>query len=198
MSAVPVVSRIAPEEYLRRERLAETKSEYHDGEIVAMSGASRFHNRIARNLTVLLGNQLHDRPCQIYGGDMRADVRSGTYYLYPDIIVTCGKEEYQEDQFDTLLNPIVVIEILSESTEKYDRGRKFLAYQSIPSLREYVLITQFPRRFEIYRRIEDGSWLYQSWAFSPPPLVLESIDCTLAADEVDFKVEDMDEEGMTR
>ncbi len=192
MSAIPHLTGVSPEEYLRRERLAEFKSEYHDGEIVAMSGASRFHNRIVRNLTILLGNQLRDRPCQNYVGDMRVSVRGGKSYFYPDIAVTCGQEEFADDQFDTLLNPIVVIEILSPSTEACDRGSKFLAYQTIPSLREYVLITPSPRRFEVYRRQGGGGWLYESWAFSPSPLVLQSIDCTLAPHEVYFKVEDED------
>lgn len=188
-TAIPVRA-TSPEDYLRAERLAQSKSEYHGGAIVAMSGASRFHNRIARNLTTLLGNQLRDRPCQNYASDMRVSVRGGANYFYPDIIVTCGKEEFEDDQFDTLVNPVVVIEILSPSTEPYDRGSKFLAYQTIPSLREYVLITPSPRRFEVYRRQEGGAWLYEAWAFSPPPLVLQSIGCTLAPDEVYFKVED--------
>ncbi len=120
---------------------------------------------------------------------MRVSVRRGKSYFYPDIVVTCGNEEFEDNQFDTLVNPVVVIEVLFSSTEAYDRGRKFLDYQLIPSLQEYVLITQAPRRFEIYRR-QEGAWLYQTWAFSPPPLVLQSIGCTLAPDEVNFKVED--------
>lgn len=183
-------TRISREDYLRMERLAQFKSEYHAGYIVALSGASRFHVRIAANLMFALSSQLRGGPCRNYSNDMRVSVRGGQSYFYPDIIVTCGKEEYEDDKFDTLLNPIVVIEILSDSTEAHDRGFKFLAYQSIPSLQEYVLITQSPRRFEIFRRQEGGAWLYQSWAFSPPPLVLQSIGCTLSADDVYFKVED--------
>jgi Uma2 family endonuclease len=121
---------------------------------------------------------------------MRVSVRGGQFYLYPDVVVTCGQERFEDGVFDTLLNPVVIIEVLSSSTEAYDRGEKFLAYQSIPSLREYVLITQSPRRFEIYRNQDDGSWRYESWAFSLPPLVLQSIDCTLKPDQVYFKVED--------
>ncbi len=189
MSVAPV-PRISSADYLRRERLAQFKSEYHRGQVVAMSGASRYHNRIARNLTILLGNQLREKPCQNYASDMRVSVRGGKSYLYPDVVVTCGPEQFEDDRFDTLVNPIVVIEILSASTESFDRGSKFLDYQAIPSLREYVLITPSPRRFEIFRRQADGAWLYQPWAFSPPPLVLQSVDCTLSADDVYFKVED--------
>jgi Uma2 family endonuclease len=182
----PLISR---EDYLRLERLASFRHEYHRGQIVAMSGASRVHNRIVTNLASSLDIQLRDRPCNNYSNDMRVSVRGGESYLYPDIVVTCGQESFEDDQFDTLVNPVVVIEVLSPSTEANDRGFKFLAYQTILSLREYVLITPSPRRFEIYRRQPDGSWLYQSWAFSPPPLVLQSIDCTLTPDEVYFKVE---------
>lgn len=154
-----------------------------------MSGASRIHNRIVSNLARSLGNQLSDRPCNHYSNDLRVSVRGGESYLYPDVVVTCGQEQFEDGQLDTLVNPIMVIEVLSPTTEGYDRGVKFLAYQSIPSLVEYVLITQSPRRFEIYRRQPDGAWLYQSWAFSPPPLVLQSIGCSLTPDEVYFKVD---------
>ena len=188
MSAQPV-PRISSAEYLRAERLARSKSEYHDGTVVAMSGASRVHNQIVRNLTGMLYNQLAGGRCNNYASDMRVSVRKGRFYLYPDVVVTCGEEEFEDGRFDTLVNPVVVFEILSRSTERYDRGAKFLAYQSIASLREYVLVTQSPRRFEVFRRGNDGAWSYQCWAFSPPPLVLESIGCTLNADDVYHKTE---------
>jgi Uma2 family endonuclease len=189
MPAAPI-PRVAREEYLRQERLAPFRSEYYAGHIFAMSGASRPHNRIVTNLSTSLDVQLRDRPCNVYSNDMRVSVRGGQFYLYPDVVVTCGQERFEDGVFDTLLNPVVIIEVLSSSTEAYDRGEKFHAYRSIPSLREYVLITQSPRRFEIYRKQDDGSWRYESWAFSMPPLVLQSIDCTLAPDQVYFKVED--------
>ena len=195
MSALPL-QKITPEEYLRRERLAPFKSEYFGGRIVAMSGARRPHNRIKENLSIAIGNQLRGRRCNSYSSDMRVSIRDGKAYLYPDLIVTCGKEEFEDKQFDSLVNPIVVIEVLSQTTESYDRGRKFLEYMTIPSLREYVLITPSPRRFEIFRRQDDGSWRYQSWAFSPPPLVLQSIGCTLTPEDVYDKVDpDEDDNG---
>ena len=188
MSSLPDL-RVSRDEYLRRERAAEFRSEYHGGLVVAMSGAARKHNRIVTNLATSLDNQLKKRTCNVYINDLRVSVRGGDSYFYPDVVVTCGKEEFEDDKHDTLVNPVVVIEVLSSSTEAYDRGGKFFDYQTIPSLQEYVLITQSPRRFEVYRRQADGSWLYQSWPFSPPPLVLQSIDCTLSADEVYRKVE---------
>ena len=179
----------ASQDYLRRERLAKFRSEYHRGVIVAMAGASRNHSRIKENLSINLGNQLADRLCNSYSSDLRVSAGGGKSYFYPDIVVTCGKELFEDDQLDTLVNPVVIIEVLSASTESYDRGRKFTDYQEILSLQEYVLITQSPRRFEIYRRQNDGSWKYQSWAFAPPPLKLESIDCTLDPEDVYFRVE---------
>jgi Uma2 family endonuclease len=188
MSALPATV-ISPAEYLRRERLAETRSEYHRGQIVAMSGATRFHIRIITNLISTLDQQLRDRPCNVYSNDLRVSIRGGEHYVYPDVIVTCGEEKFEDDQFDCLMSPIVVIEILSPSTEAYDRGEKFQAYQLIPSLREYVLVSQSKRRLEVFRKQADGSWLYQSSPFSPPPLHLESIDCTLSPDDVYRKIE---------
>lgn len=192
MTALPVTG-VSPAEYLRRERLAELRSEYHGGEIVAMSGTTRTHSRIVTNLVRSLDNQLLERPCNTYSNDMRVSVRGGERYYYPDIVVTCGQEVFEDGEQDTLVNPVVIMEVLSPSTERFDRGKKFHDYQTIPSLREYVLVSQSPRRLEVYRKQADGTWLYQSSPFSPPPLVLQSIDCTLSPDEVYHKVEEEDE-----
>src|SRR4051812_5144260 len=129
MSAL-TTPRITPQEYLRRERLAEFRSEYRGGRVVAMAGASRIHNRIVTNLTSTLNTQLRDRPCNNYANDLRVSVRGGEHYLYPDVVVTCGREAFEDDQFDSLVNPIVIIEVLSCSTEADDRGEKFLDYQT--------------------------------------------------------------------
>src|SRR4051812_42115480 len=133
MTALPVAT-ISPAEYLRRERLAEFRSEYHRGQIVAMSGVSRYHNRIVGNLVRCLGNQLLDRPCYVYSNELRVSIQGGQHYVYPDIAITCGEETFEDDQFDCLANPLVIIEVLSPSTEAYDRGEKFLSYQGLPSL----------------------------------------------------------------
>ena len=121
---------------------------------------------------------------------MRVAVQGGERYLYPDVVVTCGRELFEDAENDILLNPLVIIEVLSPSTEVYDRGEKFLAYQTIPSLREYALVSQSPRRWEIYRRQPDDTWVYQSLPPSPPPLILQSIDCTLTLDDVYSKIEE--------
>jgi Uma2 family endonuclease len=189
MTALPVTA-VSRAEYLRRERLAEFRSEYHGGQVVAMAGASRKHSRIVTNLVRSLDNQLLVRPCNTYSSELRVSVRGGEHYVYPDVVVTCGQEEFEDEKFDTLVNPLAIIEVLSPSTEAFDRGDKFLDYQSIPSLREYVLVSQSPRRLEVFRKQPDGTWLYQSSPFSPPPLVLQSIDCALTPDEVYHKVEE--------
>ena len=188
MSALPTTA-IPRAEYLRRERLAEFRSEYHRGEIVAMSGATRIHSRIVTNLTTSLDNQLRDRPCNVYANELRVGIQGGEHYVYPDVVVTCGEERFEDDQFDCLVNPLVVIEVLSPSTEAYDRGEKFLSYQGIPEFREYVLVSQSSRRVEVFRKQADGSWLYQSSSFTPTPLRLESIDCVMIPEEIYRKVE---------
>ena len=113
------------EEYLAMEREAETKSEYHAGRIYALAGASESHVLIASNLVVSLGGQLRDKPCRVYASDMRVKVTSFGMYTYPDVVVVCGQARFEDTRRDTLLNPTVIVEILSPSTEGYDRGRKF-------------------------------------------------------------------------
>lgn len=193
MSALPV-SRITPDEYLRRERAAESRSEYCRGLIVAMAGASPAHNRIVVNLATILNLHLRGGPCRVYTSDQRISVGRGQGFYYPDVVVACGKPSFSDDQRDTLTNPVVIIEVLPRSTEGYDRGEKFRDYMKIASLQEYVLITQAPRRFEVFRRQNDERWLYESEEFTPSPISLRSINCSLDADEVyseiDFPPED--------
>src|ERR1051325_5141739 len=122
---------LTPEEYLAIERKSEVKHEYFAGEMFAMVGASKWHNLIAANVIRVLGNQLLDRPCNVYPSDMRVKARATGMYTYPDVVVACAEEQFDDAERDTLLNPVVIIEVLSESTEAYDRGRKFEHYQSI-------------------------------------------------------------------
>src|SRR5690349_746408 len=117
-----------------------------------MAGTRRNHSPIVINLLSSLGLQLPGRPRNNYSEEGRVSVRGGDRYLYPDIVVTCGEEQFEDNYIDTLVNPVVIIEVLSPSMEAYDRGAKFLYYQSIESLREYVLVSQTVRRFEVFRR----------------------------------------------
>lgn len=143
------------------ERRAETKSEYFAGEVFALAGTtrphSRPHNRIKTNLVYSLDTQLRDRPYNVYPSDLRVRVRTGLY-TYPDVVVTCGEEAFADDENDILLNPVVIIEVLSKSTEAYDRGKKFEHYQRLESLVEYLMVAQQPYRVEQYIRQADGSW----------------------------------------
>ncbi len=188
MSTQPQRSFLSPEEYLKIERTAEFKSEYLNGEMFAMAGASQPHNRIVSNIISALNPQLLQRDCNIYPSDMRVKIEKINKYTYPDVVVTCGKEILEDNHVDTLLNPILIIEILSASTEAYDRGEKFQHYQFIPSLVEYILITQNKIRVEQYVRQSDRTWLYCEYQSLDDIIKLESIDCELALKEVYAKV----------
>lgn len=124
-----------PEEYLAQERKAEFKSEYIAGQIVAMSGASREHNLMTANLARVLGSQLLDRPCEVYVSDMRVKVTARGMYTYPDTVVVCDDARFEDEQVDTLLNPTLIVEVLSPSTEAYDRGAKFDSTANCPPCR---------------------------------------------------------------
>lgn len=179
---------IAPDVYLALERVAPHKSEYHDGEIVAMAGASRRHNLIVASLVRVLGNALLDRDCNVYPSDLRVRTSEGALYTYPDVTVTCGEERFEDEHADTLLTPLLLIEVLSESTEGYDRGKKFEHYQRIPSLMEYVLVAQDRRRAEQFVRQDDGRWIYKEVHRREDRISFPSIGCEVTLEEVYAKV----------
>ncbi len=179
---------ISPQDYLAREREAETKNEYIDGEIYAMTGASEPHNTISINLILTLGPQVRSRTCDIYASDMRVRVPRRAY-LYPDVVVICGEAQFEDDGVDTLLNPTLVVEVLSPSTEDYDFGKKFALYRSIPSLQEYVLVAQDRCHVVHYARQSDNTWLLSETRSLDDTLSLPSIDCRLAVRDVYRRVE---------
>ncbi len=146
-------------EYLAFERDSECRHEYLGGEIFAMSGASREHNLINTNLVVALHPQCRKRGCEVYANDMRVRIPETGLYTYPDIVVTCGDPHFEDDQHDTLVNPSLIIEVLSPSTEDYDRGRKFAHYRSLASLQAYGLIAQSRAHVEIFTRQPLNRWL---------------------------------------
>src|SRR5436853_6974426 len=149
---------VSPDEYLRLECQAEYKSEYLNGEIFAMSGASRQHNLITVNIGAELNRQLRGKPCEAYMSDMRVKVRSNTFYTYPDVAVVCGEPQFEDKEVDTLLNPTLLVEVLSQSTERYDRISKTSYYRTIDSLQEHLLVAQHEVRVEQYLRQPDGQW----------------------------------------
>jgi Uma2 family endonuclease len=172
------------EEYLLLEREAETKSEYFRGEIFAMAGASFRHNAIVANLIQTIGFKLKGKPCRVYPSDLRVKVNRNGLYTYPDVIVVCGKPELEDDKNDTLLNPKVIFEVLSETTEKYDRGKKFQLYRELDSLEEYILVSQEFQRVEKYSRDVSGFWKLQDCTPSYPLLAINPIECELSLSEI--------------
>jgi Uma2 family endonuclease len=179
---------LSPEEYLARERQAEIKSEYYDGEIFAMSGGSEAHSLIAVSVSTALFVQLTDRPCKVYNSDMKVRAAEAQPYAYPDVSVVCGEAEFADAERDVLLNPMVIIEVLSPGTEAWDRGGKFQRYQQMASLQEYVLIAQDQPRVERYERQGDEQWLLTVATGLNGMLSLRSIGCELALAEVYRKV----------
>ena len=179
---------ITPEEYLALDRQAEVKSEYYAGQIIAFAGASKRHNLIVANVLAGIHRQLVDRPCNVYPSDMRVRISKTGMYAYPDIVVTCGEEQFADENSDILLNPIVLIEVLSESTANYDRGDKFDQYRRIESLREYILVSQEAYRADQYVRQNDTQWLLTEFHRAEDVIRLSSINCELALKELYAKL----------
>jgi Uma2 family endonuclease len=179
---------LTPEEYLAIERQAEYKHEYIDGEMIAMPGASREHNVIVANLIIELGPQLKERPCEVYPSDMRVKIPATGSYVYPDVIVVCGEPRLEDEHLDVLLNPTVVIEVLSDSTESHDRGKKFEYYRTLESVVEYVLVAQDAYRVEKFVRQSASHWLFSETHGLEAVIPLDSIQCHLALKEIYRKV----------
>jgi Uma2 family endonuclease len=181
--------RYTPEEYLAIERNSEGKNEYFGGEIFAMGGATERHNLITTNILAGLHTQFRGRSCKVYSSDMRVKVNSTGLYTYPDIVALCGQARFDDEQKDTLLNPTVIIEVLSKSTEAYDRGRKFEHYRKIDSLTEYLMVSQEKHHVDRYVRQPDNRWLLSEASNLGDAIQLPSIDCVLALSEIYDKVE---------
>ncbi len=175
------------EEYLAFERSSEEKHEYYAGEIFAMSGASRRHNLIVINTGTTLNSQLAERPCEVYPSDMRVRVNK-IKYTYPDVTVVCGEPHFADNEFDNLLNPTIIFEVLSDSTEDYDRGTKFKHYMGINSLQEYVLIAQDEVRIDHYTRKSEGDWYLSISKTLESVVQLPSIGCTLLLADIYRKI----------
>ncbi len=175
-------------EYLKMERASEIRHEFIQGEIYAMIGASRKHNLIDANILAALHGQLKKRPCEIYANDMRVKISAGGDYVYPDIVAVCGEPRLEDKELDTLLNPTLVVEILSKTTEAYDRGGKFAVYRTLESLREYLLIAQDKVYMEHYVRQDDNRWLLSETADLQDRLELPAIKCQLEMADIYAKV----------
>ena len=176
-------------EYLEFERNSEVKHELIDGEIFEMAGATKSHNLIAGNVFRELSLQLLERECNVYTNDMRVKITATEKYTYPDVVAVCGEEIYEDQTEDTLINPQLIIEVLSKSTEGYDRGAKFEYYQTIESFREYVLITQEPFRVEQYVRKNKNEWTYFEFRQAEDIVKLISIDCEISLQDIYHKIQ---------
>jgi Uma2 family endonuclease len=183
MSSIAARTYLTPEEYIVAERKASLKSEYLSGEIVAMSGASDTHNLITMNTSMGLYNQLIEQGCRVYASDMRVGISTGVSYFYPDIAVTCDKPRFEDDVFDTLINPQVIIEVLSDSTANYDRGEKFRRYRQLESLQEYLLISQDQVHVEHYLR-QGKQWVLSEFSALENMLPLTSIGAKLSLNQI--------------
>jgi Uma2 family endonuclease len=175
---------LTEEEYLRLERAAQTKSEYIDGQMYSMSGASFVHGLITGNLTAELGQRLRDKLCVVIPNDLRVRITRRRFYTYPDVVVVCGVPSFTDDEQDTLLNPTVLIEVLSPSTEKRDRDFKLRHYRKIESLHEYVLVSQSEPLVQSYRRQPSGDWLLSEWEGLDGCCKIESIGAEVPLNEI--------------
>lgn len=190
MASVPIKERITPEQYLAMEVQSDLKHEYCRGEVYLMTGASRAHNVITANVVAILNRHLAGKPCEVYGPDMRVKVQASGLYTYPDISIACPPFEFEGLQgAETLLNPIAVVEVLSPSTEAYDRGRKLAYYQQVASLGEYFLVSQDEPRIDHLERLEDGNWKLSIATGLDAVLHVHAIGCELRLVDVYEKVE---------
>jgi Uma2 family endonuclease len=187
MSTAPQ-RRLTEAEYLAIERQAATKSEFYDGEMFAMAGARRNHNLIATNIGRELSQQLRNGPCEVYVGDMRVKVAKTGLYTYPDIVVACVEPRFLDDEDDTLLNPTLIVEVLSESTARYVRNLKSRLYRKLPSLRQYLIVEQEEALVEVYSRSPDGDWSLKDAAKLTQSIALKSINCKLSLADIYEKV----------
>lgn len=174
-----VKTHVEPEQYLARERRAEHRSEYVDGEVYAMTGASRKHNVFAE-----LRRQFRGRPCEAYISDMRVRIPSANIYTYPDVVAVCGEPEFEDAEVDTLTNPTLVVEVLSKSTASYDRNEKFTYYRTLPSLAEYIIVSQDKYHVTQYVKQADGRWLLSDIRGTDGVVELASVGCVLDLKEI--------------
>ncbi|HIK09260.1 MAG TPA: Uma2 family endonuclease [Oscillatoriaceae cyanobacterium M33_DOE_052] len=168
---------LTPEEYLELEAQSAIKHEYIDGEVYAMAGTTDTHNTIALNLATLIRSHLRGTDCRVYFADIKAQIEKRNCFYYPDLLVTCHPQDRETSTYKRF--PKLIIEVLSDSTEAFDRGDKFNDYQTLESLEEYVLVNTKHPRIEIFRRNQQGLWLYQSYSTTAGNIKLQSIDLTM-------------------
>jgi Uma2 family endonuclease len=180
----PKYNYVSPEEYLEMERASSEKHEYYNGYVIDMSGARLKHNQIAVNLYTKLGSHLEGKNCQVLPSDMRVATPDRNAYMYPDATIVCGEPLLEDDKFDTLLNPSVVFEIWSPSTQKNDMGYKLLFYQHIHSLKEYIMIDSAKRFSQVVRKQSDGAWRFEDISGTHDALFISTVNLNLSFDDI--------------
>ena len=180
---------LSAEEYLEAERKAEQKHELMNGKIITMTGASLQHNRIVRNLISNIDGFLKGKSCEVFPSDLRVNIPSTNSFTYPDVTIVCNKPELLDDQFDTLLNPSVIIEVLSPSTESYDRDNKFFTYQQITSLKEYILVNSSSVMVHTMVKKDDGLWKIETITDISASIVITTISQTILLNDIYDKVD---------
>lgn len=183
-----LTKRYTPEEYLALEEKAEYRSEYDNGEILAMSGGSFNHARIIGNINRALGVKL-DSHCESVTTDVKVQVENYRKFYYPDVLVVCGRPVFYEKRNDTITNPVLIVEVLSDSTEAKDRGEKMLAYRTLDSLQEYILVSQSKPIVEQYTKTADGNWIHKATIGLKSAVRFESVEVELSLEEIYQRVE---------
>ncbi len=180
----PAPKHLSPEEYLALEEQAEYKSEYFAGKVFAMAGASAMHNRIVGNVYARALTGLEKQNCTPFILDLRLWIEEKEVFTYPDAMIICGAPEFYSERKDTVTNPVILIEVLSEATKNYDRGEKFEMYRAIPSLREYILIDQDRVHVERFVKIDNNDWRLSEWNDAAESLTLVSVDFSMPISEI--------------
>ena len=176
MSPIPAVKHISVADYLQAEDVSEVKHEYYAGEIFAMAGGSFPHNQIASNIMIDIGQFLKSRPCGIYGSDLKVHVKNKASFVYPDLTIICNGPQFYEDRNDIIINPSVIIEVLSPGTQNYDRGGKFMLYRQISSLQEYVLVSSTEVLVEKFSKRAVNEWVLTEYKSPDDAITIESIN----------------------
>lgn len=192
MKANAIALHLTEDEYLALEDKADEKHEFVNGEMIAMSGGTPAHGAIAANLSRVLGTLLKGRPCLVLSSDVRVSVGPTGMYTYPDLSIVCGRPQYAPKSRVTITNPLVLVEVLSDSTEAYDRGAKSAHYRHIESLKAYILVSQAPRRIEVFTRMPAGGWLLNE--AQEGELRIPCLEVALSVDEVYLNLELLEDE----
>jgi Uma2 family endonuclease len=186
---------LSSDEYFQMEENSEIKHEFYRGDVFAMAGAKRKHNIVVSNLIITIGSSFKNRPCVVYPSDMRVRVEEGRHYTYPDLSLVCGRSEFSDSKQTTLINPQVIIEVLSDSTENYDRGKKFQAYRTIPSLQSYILVGSESPLIELFSKLPNNTWVLSDAIENR--IFIPSLDLTLSLSDVYDKINWEEENGET-